>query len=302
MTSVSRAEIEDPLFWQSLVPDGTISENPFLGIGEEGFREVRNSEGYEISCSELNSAKSQLLSEGYFQSRPLLPVPECIALKRIVNAVVAAGLRPTYALMYDQFYHALGRLDPLLRKLLGQNYKIVPNEFEVFYVDHRKERAGTPPHRDEYGGGDTIMDDGQFKLINLWITLTDATPTNSCLYVVPAHLDDDFPERHRLSRARPANRSVSDFQNIRALPASVGSVIGWNPNLLHWGSRSSERAEQSRISFAVYFQRGDVENMHPTATPMFCSLPFEYRLYLVEKVWRDRAGEELSGYLKKYGC
>lgn len=143
------------------------------------------------------------------------------------------------------------------------------------------------------------MDDGKFKLINVWITLTDATPINSCMYIVPANLDNGFPERQRLLNAKPATSRQLDFQNIRALPATAGSVIGWNPNLLHWGSRSSSNADQSRISFAVYFQRGDVEKMHPTASSLLGDMPFEYRLYLVEKVWRDRSGDELAGFLGK---
>ena len=59
----------------------------------------------------------------------------------------------------------------------------------------------------------------------LWLPLTDATPDNSCLYVIPKQfdpgyvsgdLDGDGPESDPLQRALS---SKDCFQHIRAIPA-----------------------------------------------------------------------------------
>ena len=47
------------------------------------------------------------------------------------------------------------------------------------------------------------------------------------------------------------------------------------------------------MSFAMYFQRGDVPHFHPTTMDIPAAIPFDYRLYLVEKVERDIFGRSV---------
>ena len=96
------------------------------------------------------------------------------------------------------------------------------------------------------------------SILTLWIPLEDVTPDQSCLYVIPAPCDEDFYTPERL-----VHFDKIRLQDIRALPARAGSVLGWSSHLIHWGSRASPFAERPRMSVTMYFQRRDVPLWHP---------------------------------------
>jgi ectoine hydroxylase-related dioxygenase (phytanoyl-CoA dioxygenase family) len=66
---------------------------------------------------------------------------------------------------------------------------------------------------------------------------------------VPRHLVDvDFRQLKNLTHS-----DLSSFlQGARALPAIAGSLLGWNHQLIHWGSRN-HGSEHPRISLSVEF-------------------------------------------------
>lgn len=85
----------------------------------------------------------------------------------------------------------------------------------------------------------------------------------------------------------------ANLQDVRALPAKPGDVLGWNQAILHWGARSSRRATEPRISFACEFQRGDVEPYNrPLLDPQQLP-PIEMRLALI--------GKQILQYRHMYG-
>lgn len=57
----------------------------------------------------------------------------------------------------------------------------------VRYVDPSRGDAGFSPHRDRQPDSSpaTFRPDGTAMYATLWLPLTDATPENSCLYVIP---------------------------------------------------------------------------------------------------------------------
>ena len=55
---------------------------------------------------------------------------------------------------------------------------------------------------------------------------------------------------------------------------AAGSVLAWNGNTVHWGTRCSSHVKQPRISFSVAFRRRSAQT-YPLATPLF---PFSMRL------------------------
>ena len=81
------------------------------------------------------------------------------------------------------------------------------------------------------------------SIVTAWIPLTDVTPLDSCIYVVPAACDPDYYSEER--GVRPERIRLQD---VRALPAAAGSVVGWSTHLAHWGSRSSRFAAGPRIA------------------------------------------------------
>jgi len=90
------------------------------------------------------------------------------------------------------------------------------------------------------------------------MALTDATPENSCLYIIPKTSDpgyllgdndddsssskDNNPTESKtkdpLSRALPTKQS---YQHIRALPRRAGQSVFFTHRTLHWGSRGTVR-------------------------------------------------------------
>jgi hypothetical protein len=190
-----------------------------------------------------------------------------------VRSLSAADLSPLFAYLYDEFWYPFFKLQHLYGALLGGEYYMLP-DFWIWNVDHRKGEAGWKPHRDK--GKKSLLDDGSPKSLTTWIPLSTATPLNGCMYVVPARYDPTYGTADEL-------KLECEFQSIRALPGGPGDFFIWNQALLHWGSRTSPHAAESRVSMAFEFQRADVP---PFNTPLIDPLhvpPFERRLELVAK-------------------
>ena len=165
-----------------------------------------------------------------------------------VGRLRALGISTVFAFVFDEFWVNFYKLDPLLRYLLGAEYRMLP-DFWVWYVDPREDDAGWRPHRDK--SHQALLTDGRPKSFTIWLPLTDADPLNSCMYVVPADRDPTYGTE----RDKEWKFELSD---VRALPAQAGSLLGWTQALLHWGSRGVARASGPRISMAFEFIRADV--------------------------------------------
>ena len=80
------------------------------------------------------------------------------------------------------------------------------------------------------------------------------------MYVVPSNRDPNYPPGDL------DKRDIHELQNVKALPANAGDVLAWTEALLHWGSRSSNKAENARISISFAYQRAD---KNPYEMPLF---------------------------------
>ncbi len=192
--------------------------------------------------------------------------------------VVQAGLPSVFACVYDEFYRLFDGLDELFEPTLGARYLMVPHGFWSFHVAvgdtaHRDGFSAAPPHRDLIGIDHSVSQGGAPTIVNVWIPLTDATPLNSCMYVLPGNLDPHYRTPEHGKRGSDVR-----LQDIRALPAVAGSVLAWTVHLLHWGSRSAPNAPGPRMSVATYFQRRDVVPFHGSALEIPSAIPFESRL------------------------
>jgi hypothetical protein len=293
-------EAANPAFWLSLNPHMSITENPFAGAGS----------AYDFGPEEGETAVEQIKREGYFQTRPLLPVPEIEQIKRAILNILHQGFPPLFALVYDEFWQVFARLSRLLSPVLGEDYKILA-DFWIFYVDPSQADSGWSPHRDfEFDKG-CLRSDGRPTILTAWIPFTDATPLNSCLYVLPLHLDPYSPKKLK-DKSKSIRVDIKSLADIRALPAPAGSVIGFNQYLLHWGSRSSQLAHEPRISIGIYLQSGDVAPyFERLAVDRTSPVSFEYRMAVIGRMIRKyRSNSYLSGkldfpsnllqFLKKY--
>jgi hypothetical protein len=277
-----RKNVTDPDYWRRLNPECSVTDEPF----------PKSLTPYAVSRAATQRHLEQIRKEGYFHTSPLLEPWEISKLRRCITSVVNRGHHASYALVYDDFYHVMARLTNVLSPILGAGFQLVPDEYWAYYIPAQDQAIGSAPHRDSLRTATSVEADGTPTLVNVWIPLTDATTLNSCMYVLPAHLDPYYPHREKWS---PSNSSpyeidlkAADLQSVRALPAQAGSVLCWSTHLLHWGARSSEYAAHPRISFAVYYQSRRVPTYHEVAMDIPSPLSFLRRLHLIEKVWRGQ--------------
>ena len=252
-------------FWRTLNPDLAISNMPLASVPATGLARDPAMAGV------VSRLAADTVREGYFCAPPVIGETQAARLARAVEGLVARGIPPVFCLVYDEFWSMFAGLDPLLRALLGDGYRMMPTDIWAWHVAAREGATGWGPHRD-LPRPDAVRANGLPRLLNVWLPLTDVSPDNACMYVLPAHLDPNFPQH-----VDGGDFSLQDWQNIRALPARAGSPLGWNTQVLHWGGRSSGRAAVPRISVGIYFHSADC-NLHElnpdVARRGFASLPF----------------------------
>lgn len=225
-----------------------------------------------VDPSQAISLREQMLLDGYFHKSGAAWAVDLPLMVEIVRRLAHEGLSPVFAFLYDEFWLPFCQLDLLFREILGP-YAMLP-DFWAWNVDPKKGDAGWTPHRDK--GAATLLPDGMPKSITCWIPLTDATPLNSCMYIVPARSDPTY------GTAREGEWRF-DLPSVRALPAKPGDVLIWNQAVLHWGSKTAREAADSRVSLAVEFQRADVPAINPPLIKPGTLLPFDARLKLIAR-------------------
>ena len=281
-------------FWRQLNPDLSISQNPFQVAHPIP----------QPSAALLSEYRQRMQEEAYIQSEPCLSGEMLASMRRAVESVRAAGMPAIFAFVYDIFYQGLSHFDPAFRAVLGEKYRLVPN-FGVYYIEPTDQGKGFAPHRDaEYT--DTIDSQGNPTVITVWITITEASPLNSCLYVVPKYRDPQYNESiHDLS----VTADAFAWEDVRALPTQAGVMSCWSQYLFHWGSRASRRAKEPRITYAVYLQSGEVDPVEEQTVAVPASLDFAARLSMICRSLRhtnyntfatwERA-EELLAFLDRH--
>lgn len=259
----TREQADDPSFWLEL--------NPHFTITRDGSQDKIASLPIEVT----DDMVSYLRSDGYLQLDNIISSKMVASLRKGIVTLRDKGINPSFVFVYDEFWTISRQLNRLLTPVLGETYQQLP-DFWAWYLDPQREDAGWRPHRDRIHG-ETVYPDGMPKSVTVWIALTDATPLNGCIYMLPAHLDDDYFN----FKTKDTNVNA---HGIRALPASAGTLLMWNQRVVHWGGTSSTLTHEPRISLAIEFQRADVP---PFNTPLIKApeklLPFDVRLMLIAK-------------------
>lgn len=230
--------LADPALWHSFAPT--------LHVGDARLSAAAM-QPMAFDASSLAGLNANLVREGYFQLPALDWGVDVAHVAAGVSAVVAAGYLPVFAFMYDQPWFMYARLHALLASVLDEHYMMMP-AFWAWHVDGAREGAGWRPHRDL--GHRTLLPDRRPKAMTVWLPLTDATPQNGCMYILPADRDPHYgtPRDHEIS---------VDLQSVRALPSEAGGLLAWTQAVFHWGGRARTPVAAPRISLAVEFQRSD---------------------------------------------
>lgn len=215
-----------------------------MSIEADGVAATAAIDNTDVLLSDLNR-------EGYVQVADTFSEATTAPLCAAVTTLSERAIPLAFAFVYDELWLTFQGLAHFLSKVLGEDYRALP-DFWVWFLKPNDNSAGWGPHRDRVVP--TLEPDNSPHSLTVWLPFTDATPLNGCMYVLPAHLDERF-QRRRWDGAD--NTAVPNPQNIRALPATAGSMLAWNQAVLHWGGRASRLGTSARISAAFEFQRGD---------------------------------------------
>lgn len=242
--SAPLAQAADESFWRALHPDLHISPFPLA---------AKLAGASPISGPVAERSAQRMIKDGYFDTPPIMSQARAARLAVVIGDLAARGIAPVFAFVYDEFWQMACGMSPVLASLLGEDFQMTPSDIWAWHVTPSSTAAGWGPHRDMFAG-EAVREDGRPRVVNVWIPLTDATPLNSCMYVLPMRHDGNIPGN--LEEA-PSFGNFMAIQNIRAVPAAAGSALGWNTHVMHWGGRSTEWAEQPRISVAIFFHSRD---------------------------------------------
>jgi ectoine hydroxylase-related dioxygenase (phytanoyl-CoA dioxygenase family) len=134
------------------------------------------------------------------------------------------------------------------------------------------------PHRD-HSHVEANDEQGNPKIVSVWIPVTDATVENGCMYVIDKEDDVNFDRPNEYAHMRSAlqqdvrndgtteatSRATVlrfDMSCARPLVVGAGSVCAWYGNLIHWGSQCSRYAPVPRVSITCTFRRRDAAPTH----------------------------------------
>jgi len=247
------------------------SINPNLHINDDKF--IAQCTPIPFSNETLQSSKSLMMKEGYFELPPQKYLCSVSEMALAIDRFKKNGIPPVYCYVYDEYWLLFYQLHNLVKTFLGDGYVRLPG-FWAWHVDPKNDESGWKSHRDR--GAYTLNEDKTPKTITLWVSLTDTNELNGCMYIIPADRDPDYGVVDTMGYR-------GDFCNIRALPAKAGTIICWNQCVLHWGSRTSNRATNPRISLSIEFQqKGDHYYDQPVQVPNYVP-PFDEKLKLIEK-------------------
>jgi len=276
LSSLSRGEEPDnpaPLYdvdyWRSLSRGLTIARPG--GVPEGSL---------DLPDAHMQGVSEGLRSEGYFRARPGGWDVDFNAVLETVKNIVAHGWPAVFIYMFDEPWQILERAWDVYESAIGHESILEPTVYCWFLQPalggaNRKSASQNfgMPHRD-YRYSESCLDDGQPKLITVWIPLTPTDVHNGTIYVLPKEHDEYFAQNESWEHMRGAlTGEDSVVQELRfpvqgatPIEAQPGDCLGWMGNLIHWGSRCSAHVTQPRANLGCTFRRKDVENFN-------CGLP-----------------------------
>ena len=203
----------------------------------------------------------RILQDGYFTTN--LHISHLTSrLAQGIRNLRVAGWPASFILMYDEAWELSKLIDQKMGPLTGNTNN---GDMLAWDIDPLRNEAGFSPHRDRQPEDipSSFHDNGMPKYSTAWVALTDATPDNSCLYVIPKEYDPGYTTGD-LDEIDPLARCLTDktcYQNIRALPIPSGHGIFFTHRILHWGSRGrkGKSKQEPRMALSVACSTKDYE-------------------------------------------
>ena len=236
--------------------------------------------------------RTGLVEDGYVLVDDVVEEQLTSNLKDAIISLHARGYPATFVLLYDETWE-LARLALKTLSVATHPSNIFNFDILAWHIDPRENVAGFSPHRDRQpiDVKSSFHEDQQAKYVTMWMALTDATPENSCLYVIPKQSDPGYTDGDSDSgtdltdqRDDPLWRALSNkesFQNIRALPRQAGQSVIFTHRILHWGSRGNPNSLQHEPRVAISFVCSDPTFERPYLNSSHFPPNFTTRLLLV---------------------
>lgn len=243
---------QSPEFWRRLAPDLTISDtkphlNPLPRPGGGAADRMR------------------LINDGFLHLRQPGLGNAAPAIAGAMQQIVGAGLPAAFVGVFDEVWDMIARLEGVLDGLFDGKAALVPN----FWANHGAASTGAQRRR----GGAGVFADGTPKNLTIWLPVTDATPANGCVYVVPAGQDRNYGCTKRADASLPG---------IRALTAQAGDVLIWTGETYHWQGRTDRHADaKPLLSLTWEFQSRDAPPLEKTLIDSYPVVPFETRIAIL---------------------
>ncbi len=257
--------------WRRLVPFATIG-----GDGDENDGPAR------ISERDAAREKRRLDSEGYFRLSEVFAPVRIARMRRIVEAVRADGWPVAFAFVFDEFWSIVRspQVASFLEAAVGEDY-LQNTVVWAHWVAGERRVAGWSPHDDYREGGDTFL--------SAWIPLSDATVENGCMFLLPAGVSREISDAIDADRALSPRVVRAALQDVIALPAAAGAMIGWRGDILHWGGANAGGGDP-RLSLALEFRSRDARTSRfesPLIDPRGPLPSFRLRLFAITKALRE---------------
>ena len=246
-----------------------LAHAPGLHIGEDAIRQAVHA--FRPGNSQAADLDGRLRDDGYFQLAHDFGL-DLVMMADTVRRFSAADIPPVFCFLFDEFWAPFHALDAVYGGLLGP-YGFLP-DFWIWNVDPAKGDAGWKPHRDR----------GHIAFARRPAAFTHHLDSAfGCHPAQQLHVCGAGACRSHSYGTPHENEIRFELPAIRALPAKAGEILVWNQALLHWGSHSSHRATESRISMAFEFQANDSKPFNTPILPPDKPVPFDLRLRLIAK-------------------
>ncbi|GMI60095.1 hypothetical protein ScalyP_jg11722 [Parmales sp. scaly parma] len=263
----------DPNYWEACCPflnvkrDDTVDSTSPLPSNQPALSSNPNTSPCNIN--EANKT-AELHSRGFFHiPSTSLNFPQHL-IHNLAKGVVQLrnlGHAASAISSYDEHWTLQNHLTPLITRITN----LPPSgDCYSFYVDAACPSGFVGAHRDKpMATIDSFRDppnNNAPKYVTVWVAVTPATPSSSCLYFVPKNHDEGYySSGDALDVVLPDPLS---WQNIFAAPCSPGDLLCFSHRVVHWASRAKDGAEpRVALSFAMSDPEFETANFVQTPYP-----------------------------------
>jgi hypothetical protein len=272
-TTSDLSKWEQPNFWLKLCPSLTIGTD----------LTIPSSTRDTTATSVHKDRRRQLQEKGFTViDEPLAEESMIKELRDGLATLHKLKFPASFILLFDVTW----KLAALSRDQLEQS-TLACNKFQFDILAWHIDSDGFSPHRDRQPeNAAASFHNEEARFVTQWIALTDATPENSCLHMIPKYCDPGYAAGDTEDED-PLHRALSNkesFQQIRAVPRRPGQSVLFTHRTIHWGSaRDPDSSQPPRIAISFVcsdpaFESSYVDPKHFTSEK---APPFHIRLLLV---------------------